>query len=265
MPELPDVESFRRYFDSTSINKKISGVEVKSRSVLSGITPQALQKSLKDQKFKSTSGYGKYLFAETVNGKFLVMHFGMTGYLNYYKNPDEATNYIRFQINFNNGYHLAYDDGRKLGRVYLTDDYKRFLKKKKLGVDPVREKINYSLFKQIINGRKGSVKTVLMNQKVFAGIGNIYSDEILFHAKIHPNSSFNKFKEKHLKEIYTQMKKVLQDAIKKDADPEKLSEKYLLNLRKPGKDCSICNGKIKKSTIGGRSSYYCSKHQRLIK
>jgi formamidopyrimidine-DNA glycosylase len=265
MPELPDVESFRRYFDSTSINKKISGIEVKSKYVLNGITPQVLQKKLKNQKFIATSGYGKYLFAETLNGKFLVFHFGMTGYLNYYNNPVDATSYIRFQINFKNGYHLAYDDGRKLGRIYFIDDYNQFLKKKKLGVDPVREKITYTAFKEIINKRKGSAKSVLMNQQIFAGIGNIYSDEILFHAKIHPASALNKLKEKDQKEIYNQMKRVLHYAIKKSADPDELSKKYLLHYRRPGKKCPVCTGTIKRSTIGGRSSYYCSKHQRLIK
>jgi formamidopyrimidine-DNA glycosylase len=265
MPELPDVESFRRYMDSTSLHKKIKNVEVKSKTVLAGISPRALQTRLKGEKFKSTFGHGKYLFAETSRNDFLVMHFGMTGFLNYYKNSEEASRHIRMLINFTNGYHLGYDCRRKLGRIDLVDDYKEFLKKKKLGVDPVKEKISFSSFREITNGRKGSVKTVLMNQEILAGIGNIYSDEILFHAKIHPNSSFEKLKEKDLNEIYNRMKDILKKAISKDADPDKLPETYLLHYRRPGKDCPICSGKIKKSTIGGRSSYYCSKHQRLIK
>jgi len=265
MPELPDVETFRRYMNSTSLNKKISGVEVKSKTVLGKTPPRLLQTRLKNNQFISTQGYGKYLFAKTDNEDFLVIHFGMTGYLHYYKNRDDATKFIRFQINFSNGYHLAFDDARKLGRIYLTDDYKQFVKKKRLGIDPIREKINYSSFKKIINGKKGSIKSVLMNQQILAGIGNIYSDEILFQAKIHPNSVINKLKEKDIKEIFKKMKLILYNAIDKDADSELLPGKYLLHYRRPGKDCSICSGKIKRLTIGGRSSYFCPKHQRLIK
>jgi formamidopyrimidine-DNA glycosylase len=265
MPELPDVESFRRYFDSTSLNKKINNVEVNSKTVLAGISPRALQSRLKGEKFKSTFGHGKYLFAETSKGDFLVMHFGMTGFLSYFKNPEDASKHIRVQINFTNGYHLGYDCARKLGRIDLVDDYNEFIKRKKLGVDPIRENINYQTFKEIVDGRKGTAKSVLMNQEIFAGVGNIYSDEILFQAKINPNSSFEKLKEKDLKEIFNKMKDILKKAISKDADPGKLPDSFLLHYRRPGKDCPVCSGKIKKSTIGGRSSYYCSKHQRLIK
>ncbi len=265
MPELPEVEVFRKYFNSTSLYKKISNVEVKSKTILGKISPRSLQTRLKSHQFISTAGYGKYLFAKTDNENFLVIHFGMTGFLNYYKNTEEATKYIRVLISFKNGYHLAFDDARKLGRIYLADDYKQFIKKKKLGVDPIREKINYSTFKEIIYGRKGSAKSVLMNQQIFAGIGNIYSDEILFHSNINPNSSFNKLKEKELKEIFKAMKNILQKAINKKAEYEQLPDEYLLHFRRPGKDCPVCSGKIKRLTIGGRSSYYCSKHQKLIR
>jgi len=198
MPELPEVEVFRQYMNSTSLHKKISNVEVKSKTILGKVSLHSLRTRLKDHQFISTTGYGKYLFAKTDNEDFLVIHFGMTGFLKYYKNSDEATKHIRLLIKFNNGYNLVFDDVRKLGRVYLVDNYKQFIKKKKLGIDPIRGKINFSAFKKIINGRKGSVKSVLMNQQIFAGIGNIYSDEILFQAKINPKSAFDKLKKKNL-------------------------------------------------------------------
>jgi len=266
MPELPEVESFRRYMNSTSLHKKISGIKVKSGTILGKNTSvQLLQKKLKNRQLISTSGYGKYLFAKTDNDNFIVMHFGMTGYLNYYKNSDEATRFERAIINFKNKYHLAFDDGRKLGRIYFTEDDKDFIKRKRLGVDPIREKINFNSFKEILNKKKSSVKSVLMNQQILAGIGNIYSDEILFQAKIHPKSALDKLKEKDLKNIFTKIKQVLNGAIKKDADPEKLPKNFLLHFRKTGKNCPVCSGPIKRSTIGGRSSYYCSKHQKLIR
>ncbi len=265
MPELPEVESFKKYLDSTSLHKKIKDVDVKSKTILANVTSRSLQIRLKNQKLKSTFRHGKYLFAETSKGEYLIFHFGMTGFLKYYKNPEEASKHIRMQINFSNGYHLGYDCARKLGRIDLVDDYQKFIEHKKLGVDPIREKINLGLFKEIIKGKKGSAKSLLMNQKIFAGIGNIYSDEILFQAKIHPNSDLKKLSENDIKEIYKRMKSVLSKAIDKEADPEKLPQKFLLHYRKKGEDCPLCSGNIKKSTIGGRSSYYCSKHQKLKK
>lgn len=265
MPELPDVESFRRYLEASALKKTITGVSAKSKSVLAGISLPALKKKLIGKRFKSASGYGKFLFAQTNENEFLAMHFGMTGFLNYYKNKAEAGKYIRFQIDFENGYHLAFDDRRKLGHIYFTENLKDFFKKKKLGIDPVRENIDYKRFKEIVKGRKGTVKSLFMNQEILAGIGNIYSDEILFQSKIHPEHSFEELEEKDLKLLFRKMKSVLQLAIDKEAEHDEIPESFLLHYRKPGKECPVCNGIIERVTIGGRSSYFCNKHQRLVK
>jgi|SRR5690554_662618 len=265
MPELPDVESFRRYMEASALKKTITDVKANSKSVLAGITLPALKKKLIGKKIKSVSGYGKFLFAQTNDNEYLAMHFGMTGFLNYYKNKEEAGKYIRFQIDFENGYHLGFDDRRKLGHIYFTENLKEFFKKKKLGVDPIRENIDYKRFKELVEGKKGTVKSVFMNQEIMAGIGNIYSDEILFQSKIHPEYPFEKLEEKDLKLLFKKMKNILQLAIDKDAEPDELPENFLLHYRKPGKDCPVCSGTIERVTIGGRSSYFCNKHQRLVK
>jgi formamidopyrimidine-DNA glycosylase len=265
MPELPDVESFRRYMEASALKRTITGVSVKSKSALAGVSLPTLKKKLIGKRFTAVSGYGKYLFAQTNENEFLAMHFGMTGFLNYYKEKNEAGKYVRFQIDFDNGYHLAFDDRRKLGHIYFTEDLKDFFKKKKLGIDPIRENIDYKRFKKIITGKKGTAKSVFMNQEIFAGIGNIYADEILFQSKIHPEYSFEKLEEKDLKLLFKKMKGILQLAIDKDAEHDELPESFLLHYRKPGKDCPVCDGTIERVTIGGRSSYYCNKHQRLNK
>jgi formamidopyrimidine-DNA glycosylase len=219
---------------------------------------------LKNEKFKSTSRHAKYLFAHTDNKKTLVLHFGMTGYLSYYKNDKDKPGHTRMLIDFENGYHLAFDCLRKLGRIYLIHDMEKFIEKKKLGPDPLTGKMNLTKFRNLLEGKRGSVKTTLMNQEIISGIGNIYSDEILFNAGIHPASKTEKLNDEQIKKLFYMMIKVLNKAIDVDADAGKMPATYLLTKRKSGNDCPICSGKIKKQTINGRSSYFCDKHQKKI-
>ncbi|MFO7890460.1 MAG: DNA-formamidopyrimidine glycosylase family protein [bacterium] len=264
MPELPDVEIFKKYFDSTSLHQKIKNVDIKEIAMLGEVSPRSLQVRLKEQQFISTLRQGKYLFAKTDDEKWLVLHFGMTGFLKYFKNPDESPEHIRLLIDFDNKYHLAYDCQRKLGLIDLINDVHTFIRKKELGIDPYREKFDFEQFKKIVKGKRSTVKSVLMDQSLLAGIGNIYSDEISFQAKIHPGSRMKKLSDRDLKIIYERMKDVLQTAIDKEADPDQLPDTYLIPYRNPGDSCPICNGTIQKKTISGRSSYFCTKHQKLI-
>ena len=264
MPELPEVETFRKYLNSTSLYKKIHSIEVKNAKILGKTSSALFKSSLKNAKLKSTKRHGKHLFIELSNGKWITMHFGMTGFLKYFKNSDEAPRHVRVLINFNNGFHLAYNCTRMLGKVDIVDKVETYIEKKKLGIDPIEGKLNTKNFYQLFHNRSGSIKSILMNQNVIAGIGNIYSDEILFQAGIHPFTKVKRLKENDLKNIFQKMNLVLKKAVSVNADFEKLPRTYLVENRKKDKNCPKCSGKIKKQTIGGRSSYFCSKHQKKI-
>jgi formamidopyrimidine-DNA glycosylase len=262
MPELPEVESFRQYFNSTSLHNKIKEVDVLNKKILTKVSPALLKRNLKENKFESTDRIGKNMFALLSNKKWLTIHFGMTGYLSYFKNKEDAPKYTRLLIRFDNDYYLAYDCMRMFGKVGLIDDLTKYVKEKKLGIDPLDEKLNLKKFYELFNGRTGTIKSALMNQSILAGIGNIYSDEILFQAGIHPALNIKKLKEADLKTIYRKINSILKKAISVKADYEKFPQGYLLHDRKPGTDCPKCSGKIIKKTIGGRSSYFCNKHQK---
>lgn len=262
MPELPEVETFRKYLDATSLHKKILSAEVKNTKVLAKISPALFKRTLKDTKLKSTKRHGKHLFVELANGKWVTMHFGMTGFLKYFKNSAEAPGHVRVLINFSNGYHLAYNCTRMLGRVDIVDDIDSYINKKRLGTDPIEGKLNQNDFYKLFKNRSGSIKSVLMNQNILAGIGNIYSDEILFQAGIHPDTNVKKLKKDDLKNIYHKMNLVLNKAVSVNAEFEKLPKTYLVENRKKDISCPKCSGKIKRQTIGGRSSYFCNKHQK---
>jgi formamidopyrimidine-DNA glycosylase len=257
MPELPDVETFRRYMAATSLHKTIKKVDVRSPEILEGISASRLKNGLKNRKFEDTRRRGKYLAALLDGNGCLVMHFGMTGFLKYFKNAGNGPPHERLRIAFANGYHLAYDCQRKLGLVTLVDDFDRFMEKKGLGSDALAPDLNFQTFKEKVTGRQASIKSLLMNQKVIAGIGNIYADEILFQAKVHPKTRTDTLSDKQLKRIFTARKGVLKTAIAHKADPQDLPRTYITPVRSANEKCPKCRGQITKTTVSGRPTYYC--------
>ncbi|MGE5812329.1 MAG: bifunctional DNA-formamidopyrimidine glycosylase/DNA-(apurinic or apyrimidinic site) lyase [Ignavibacteria bacterium] len=262
MPELPDVEVFRRYFNKTSLNKEIIKAEASKSRVIKGISPQTLQAKLKGDSFKSADRHGKYLIASTTGNKFLIMHFGMTGSLSYFNNSDEPMKHIHLLLEFDNNYKLAYRDPRKFGAIYFEESKEDFLKRKNLGPDPMKGNYSLSIFKESAEGKKETLKAFLMDQTILAGIGNVYSDEILFDAGIYPQKPVNKLSETKLEELFSSMKKILKDAIKYEADAANFPDDYLLKHRKKNAECPKCGGKIRMNTIAGRSCYFCQNHQK---
>lgn len=262
MPELPEVELFKTYFESNALHKKIAKIDIKSTQILEGITSTELQKKLTEKEFTSCKRHGKYLFTDVNKEFWLVMHFGMTGNLKYFKSMQDEPTHDRLLISFDNGYHLAFDNQRKFGRITITPNIQNFIEKKKLGPDALA--IEFEAFKQIAAKSKGQAKYTLMNQHAIAGIGNIYSDEILFQTNVHPQTKINKLKEDTLKLMYNNMQRILKTAIENQADLQKLPKNYLLPNRSKGKKCPQGSGKIETIKITGRTAYFCPTHQKRI-
>jgi len=244
MPELPDVEELKQYMDSTSLHKTITKVTVEDTQILENISVKELEKELNGEKLQSTHRHGKYLFVKLSSGKYLLMHFGMTGKLKYFKEQNEEPEYTRLLVSFKNGYHLAYDNQRKLGPDVLNSDF------------------DFRKFKESAKGKKAMIKSFLMNQKIMVGIGNIYSDEILFQAKIHPKTRINTLSENQLKKLFKIIKNVMKRSIDRRADPDKLSDSFIIPHRNKSDKCPVCGSDIDKITVSGRSSYYCPNCQK---
>jgi formamidopyrimidine-DNA glycosylase len=261
MPELPDVEGYRKYFEETSLNKKIKDISVFHKKSLKGISPAEFREILVGKKFTSSLRYGKYLFGITSKHESVVMHFGMTGFLVYYKKEEDASSHIRVQFDFSDKSHLGFDCMRMFGKVSYTPDYEQYIRDKDLGRDPIVYKMSYKEFQDIIDDRSSNVKVFLMDQSILAGIGNEMSDEILFQAAILPGRTIDSLSKEENKALFRSINKTLTNGIKY-AQKGKYPDDYLINYRKAGKECPVCGGEIKKSTIGGRSSYYCRKHQK---
>ncbi|MGC8491851.1 MAG: Fpg/Nei family DNA glycosylase [Syntrophobacteraceae bacterium] len=255
MPELPDVAAYRKYFERHALDRRLASARVRDARIVRGLSARELEERLTGETFTATRQHGKYLFLQTDGGKWLIEHFGMTGYLWYSEDPGEAPKYDRFQLLFENGGGLSYVNARMLGWIGLTEDPDDLIQGRGLG--PSALDIEYGAFKNIFSGKKGEIKPALMNQKLVAGVGNIYSDEILFHARIHPRMKLDALSEKQLKAVFKSMREVLRTAVERDGDTESLPKDYILGDRRKGAHCPVCGNSLQSVKAAGRSAYFC--------
>jgi formamidopyrimidine-DNA glycosylase len=178
----------------------------------------------------------------------------MTGFLSYYKGEDDPE-YSQLLLRFQNGYSLAYINKRMLGRIGLVEDIAAYVEEESLGPDAL--KLNKDEFASIVQGGRGSIKSTLMNQNRISGLGNVYVDEILYAAGIHPRHACGELSGKQIDGIFASMRKVVEQSIEAKADPNKMPPEFLLPHREEGAPCPACGGKVKKITISGRSTYFC--------
>lgn len=255
MPELPDVERFKRYVDATSLHQNVSRVRVLAPALLKGISAQALGQHLKGKTFTRAQRHGKFLFLHADRDGWLLMHFGMTGHLQYGHWADGPPEHTGCSVEFDNGAALAYIAPRKLGRIGWAEDPDTFIKAQGLGPDAAW--ISLQELQQRAEGRKGTVKNWLMDQSVIAGIGNVYSDEILHRARLHPASAMNKLDAEIVSRLHQAMQEVLRYAIEAKAEPENMPRSFLLPHREEGAKCPACGGTLERVQSGGRSAYFC--------
>jgi formamidopyrimidine-DNA glycosylase len=260
MPELPDVETYKGYIDSTSLNKKIIDVKIKNIKILEKISKKTIENKLRNVKFVKTFRHGKYLFVKTNDVGWLVLHFGMTGDVRYFKNSDEEPKHTRLLIKFENGYFLAFNNQRLLGKVNLIDNKDDYIKEKNLGVDALD--LNFEQFNKVLKNRSAKIKSTLMNQKLISGIGNIYADEILFQSEIHPELKANKLTKDKSKNIYENIKKVLTTAIKANAEVDDFPENFIIPHRQKQGKCPKDGKELKTTKVNGRTTYFCPNHQK---
>src|SRR4030095_3401716 len=256
MPELPDVETFQRYLDATSLHQRIADVDVLSAHLLKGVSGRELTRRLKGRRFESSCRHGKHLFVHADDDVWLRLHFGMTGSLRYFKGEEKAPPHTRVLFVFEKDYRLAFDDQRKFGEIGLIEDVDEFLKKRALGPDALG--VDLSGFKEILGKHRGAVKSTLMNQRLIAGIGNIYADEILFHTRIHPATQIARLGKKNIHRLFAAMHHVLKKAIESQADVNRMPKSWLFPHRGKGGKCPRCGRELKSSNIGGRTAWFCA-------
>jgi formamidopyrimidine-DNA glycosylase len=257
MPELPEVEIYCRYFARHALQQKIERVRVQDERVLGDVRKQRLITALRGHEFSRVRRHGKHLFADA-SSVWLHLHFGMTGDLAFYRDTDPR--FARVIFDFTNGAHLAFEDMRLFGVVDLTRDPDVYIAEHHLGPDPLE--LTLRQFRDLLAPRRGAIKSLLMSQNVIAGIGNLYADETLFQASIHPRRAVDRLAPDEVRNIFTAMRRILREVIARKTDYASYPPRYLIHHREEGTRCPRCGGTIRRSVVFGRTTYFCAKHQR---
>ncbi len=258
MPELPEVETFRRYIESTSICRLIAKAEVKHTLIVRPFQAQTVIAAAEGSAFVSSHRHGKNLFLELSRGGWLLWHFGMTGEPVFFEHMNDEPRYDRFLFTFENGY-LAFNDPRMLGRIGVTTSPEEYIRKKGLGPDVLTlTKVD---FLDILERSRGAAKVVLMDQHKMAGVGNLYSDEALFQSGIDPRAPVHSLGRGDMERLYLNVRKVLRRSIERGGDLSRLPRTYLLRHRSREERCPNCGGEILSIPLGGRTSYFCPRCQ----
>jgi formamidopyrimidine-DNA glycosylase len=267
MPELPEVQTLADDLKREIVGQKIKSVLVLWSGHLKSHSPGDFKREIAGAKIKDVTRRAKNVLIHLDKNRVLLIHPKMTGNLLLGRLSDFKKNKHAHLIFILNGPKaLAFSDIRKFGKVVLGNKDK-IIASLSIGPEPLDEYFNFTKFKGIVSGKKRSIKTVLMDQRNIAGIGNIYSDEILWLAKINPLRLASRLSGAELKRVYSHIKPLLRKAIKfrgtsisdfKDtAGVPGEYKKFLKVYGRAGEKCSRCGSLIIKVKINGRSGHYC--------
>lgn len=274
MPELPEVETIRRVLEPQLKGLSITAVTVNRPEVIGHPTAEEFCQVLTGQTIKAMTRRGKFLSVLLNSGDYFTLHLRMTGCLLLTPADYPAEKHTHIVFHLSSGDELRFSDTRRFGRFWLfrkgeSDTYSGV---DKLGLEPFDAGLTANYLQQHFGKRKKVVKECLLDQNVIAGIGNIYSDEILFTAKIHPARPANSLSKTEWERLAAAVPEQLAYFIEKNAlTPEEYLESkgqdyrntpFLQVYGRGGKPCPNCGAALCRMTIGGRSSVYCSACQK---
>ena len=286
MPELPEVEIVKKSLKKNVKDKKILDVIVTNRNLRFKVEKD-FEKILKNRKIQNVNRYAKNIILKLNGNIYVIIHLGMTGTfhlirnniykntnLSFYQSKDLPVKHNHIILIFKK-FRVIYNDPRRFGFFKLLKDKESFkLYLNNIGYEPLDKNFNLKYLKKSILFRKKCIKSILLDQKIISGIGNIYANEILFHSGLNPSKKGIKLKDFELKYLYKYSKLVLKKAILKGGssirdfrNTEGAKGSFQDNFKVYNKDdhnCpnKKCNYKIKKINISNRSTFYCENCQK---
>jgi len=254
MPELPDVEGFRRAFAEHATGRTVLEVTSVEPSMLRDITPRALGDALRGRRFGEPGRVGKLLICGT-DGPTLLLHFGMTGSLQWDERPHR---HDRLVLRLDQG-ELHYRNMRKFGGIWLAHDHPELDRiVGRLGPDWLE--VSRPRFDELLDRRRRPIKGALMDQEIAAGLGNLTADEALWQARIDPRRPVASLDPRERDVLYRKIGKVLRDSIPYGLVPAKRT--WLTGARDRGqRTCPRCGTLLRRVTIAGRTTVYCPREQ----
>jgi formamidopyrimidine-DNA glycosylase len=272
MPELPEVETVKKELKNRVTGRTINDVNVLWSKIIDYPSKEMFVQNIKTQTILDVKRRGKWLLIE-LNKYYLLVHLRMEGKFFIKSKDDIYTKHEHIIFLLDNNKELRYHDTRKFGKMHLIEKNKVYDSSplNKIGLEPFDKEFNINYLRVKFANKRIPIKTALLDQRIIAGIGNIYANEILFLSKINPTKDTNKLDNRELKLIIENTKSVLRKAVKSggttirtytalDAKQGTFQDNLLVHGKKD-EPCLVCQTLIVKVFINGRGTYYCSKCQ----
>ena len=272
MPELPEVETVKNSLKLRLVGKKILDVDIYHNNIIEYPNVDQFKEEIKNQTINDMDRYGKWLMF-ILDDYYLLSHLRMEGKYFIRKNNEKLYKHEHVVFKLDDGTELRYMDVRKFGKLHLIkkEDINKIGPFLKMGLEPWDKNLNIEYLKNKYKNKKLPIKTVLLDQSIIVGIGNIYANEILFLSHINPLKRCNSLSDMELDNIIKYTKETLEKAIKKGGTTIRsytsvdgvhgLFQQELYVHSREGEKCKRCGSKIIKVKIGGRGTYYCENCQ----
>jgi len=269
MPELPEVETIKNELSPRVVAQSFTKVTIRDPKLVCGCSAKEVRRGLIGQKIESLERRGKYLIFHLSNGRSLIMHLRMTGSL--LLNPKEVGRYARAVFPLSNGHRLVFNDRRRLGVMWLVDDANTVVCK--LGPEPLDKDFTAGALEERLSRHHIPVKAALLDQCIIAGIGNMYADEALFAARIHPLRKTDDLAPAEVRTLHSSIRRILRRAISSkgaSVDTYVRPEGELGTAHfdfkvahRGGEPCPVCGSTIERVSVQNRGTYFCPKCQVL--
>lgn len=269
MPELPEVENVARMLKPEVVGRRIVEAQVLWPRTVARPAPEAFCQGVVGREVTSVGRRGKVLTLGLSGGGWLLVHLRMSGRLLLERPEGPAPAHLRVALRLHDGWELRFVDPRKFGRLWLVEDPAEVLGS--LGPEPLDAAFSLEAFRARLAGRRARIKPLLLDQQFLAGVGNIYADEALFLARVHPCRAAGSLTEAEVERLYGALREVLAAAIldggttlsayrRPDGSPGE-HQALLQVFRRAGEPCPRCGTPVARVVVGGRGTYFCPRCQ----
>ena len=274
MPELPEIETVKRIIGPQVLGKRISSISCDKKKIIGHPSADGYEKGILSHEIIGYDRRGKALILYLDRGT-LIFRFGMTGQMLFVPTDFPKEDHTHLTLGFDDGTELRYIDQRMFGKTFFISEGEEDVYSgiQRMGPEPFDKSMSGTYLKNKLGNREASIKEVLLDQSIVAGIGNIWGDEILFRCGICPEAPCNMISDRKWKTIAATIPEVMEFGIEKnEITPEEYLEgrgrkyydiDYLQVYGRKDMSCFVCGTKIRRSELGGRSSYWCPKCQKM--
>lgn len=265
MPELPEMETYKKLLNLQVAGKRIDSVLVNRERTVNTLADQFIS-HVTGRTIVDIDRRAKHLLFRLDSGRVLLLHLMLGGWMYYGTEEDQPSHTSQVVLNFHSS--RLYFLGLRLGYLHLLSSLELTDKLADLGPEPLSGEFTAGLFKHMVRGKRGVLKTTLVNQKFIAGIGNCYADEICFAAQIHPLRKVQQLSEQEIHQLYLSIRSVLTEAVNKGGYMEKPffkgdtltggMDEYCRVYDREGEPCFRCGNPIQRQIVSARKVFHCA-------